>query len=84
MNRDEIDLHGMRVDEALPAVESFIYTRYRAHERVLWIIHGKGTGILRGEVRQYLKTNRLVDFFAPADKYHGGEEGATQVVLVEH
>ena len=81
--KTELDLHGMRVDEAILVVESFINDSYKARERVVWIIHGKGTGVLREEVRQYLKYNSLVEFFTPADKYHGGEEGATQVVFKE-
>ncbi|MFC1954285.1 Smr/MutS family protein [Chloroflexota bacterium] len=79
----ELDLHGMRVDEAIPSLISFINDSYKARERVVWIIHGKGTGVLREEVRQYLNNNSLVEFFTPADKYHGGEEGATQVVFKE-
>jgi DNA mismatch repair protein MutS2 len=78
-----LDLHGMRVDEAIPTVVSFINASYKARERVVWIIHGKGAGVLREEVRQYLKNNSLVEFYTPADKYHGGEEGATQVVFKE-
>ncbi len=78
----EIDLHGKTVSEAMPMVKEFLCDSYNAHERKIWIIHGKGTGTLREEVRKYLENHRLVESFSPADKAHG-EEGATQVELKE-
>ncbi len=44
----------------------------------VWIIHGKGEGILREEVRKRLNNHPLVESFTTADQAHG-EEGATQV-----
>lgn len=83
VRKTEIDLHGMTVSEAIPIVEEFLKDSYNSHERRVWIIHGKGTGVLREEVRRYLERHRLVESFAPADKSHGGEEGATQVDIIE-
>ena len=82
MRKIEIDLHGMVVNEAIPLVDEFLKESYDAHERRVWIIHGKGTGVLRQKVRQYLENHRLVESYIPADKSHG-EEGATQVDIVE-
>ena len=82
IRKTEIDLHGMKVNEALPLVDQFLKDSYDAHERRVWIIHGKGTGVLREEVRKYLENHPLVESFTPADQSHG-EEGATQVDIIE-
>jgi DNA-nicking Smr family endonuclease len=78
----ELDLHGMTIDEAIPLVDKFLQKSYLAHECRVWIVHGKGEGILRGAIRQYLRSHNLVKSFAPADINHG-EEGATQVDLLD-
>ncbi len=82
IRKTEIDLHGMTVGEALPTVEQFLQESFKVHERRIWIIHGKGEGVLREEVRKYLDHHQLVESFAPADQARG-EEGATQVDLEE-
>ncbi|MDD4635982.1 MAG: Smr/MutS family protein [Dehalococcoidales bacterium] len=77
---NQLDLHGNIVEEALPKVDDFLYAAYQAgHERV-WIIHGKGTGVLKLEVSRLLSRHCLVRSFYSADKFHGGE-GAIQVNL---
>jgi len=82
MKITEIDLHGMKVAEAMPLVENFLQESYKAHERKVWIIHGKGEGILREEVRKHLENHPLIDTYSTADQAHG-EEGATQVDIKE-
>lgn len=77
-----IDLHGMTVTEALKVTNEFITESYKAHEHRVWIIHGKGTGVLRQQVRKCLERHRLVKCFTTADKNHGGE-GATEVEIVD-
>ena len=79
---DEIDLHGMTVEEAIPLVERFLEDSYRANKRQVWIVHGKGAGILRNEVGRRLKNHQLVKSHALADKDRGGV-GATQVDFVD-
>ena len=79
--KEEIDLHGMTVDEAIPAVDGFLYNAYKAHMTRVWIIHGKGTGTLRRAVRNHLTNHTLVRTCSTADGSHGGI-GATQVELV--
>ena len=77
---DELDLHRLTVDEAIPKLEQFLYASYQAGLRRVWVVHGKGRGVLRGEVRRYLAGHPLVGSFVLADPYHGGV-GATQVEL---
>ena len=79
-NRDELDLHRNTVDEALPRLDSFLHSTFRAGLRRVRVVHGKGTGTLRHEVARYLSGHTLVKSFRPADRFHGGA-GATDVEL---
>ena len=47
---DELDLHGLTVDEAIPLVDRFLYKSFQAGLRRVWVIHGKGSGTLRRAV----------------------------------
>jgi len=82
IRKTELDLHGKMVNEAISLVEEFLKESYNSHERRVWIIHGKGTGVLREKVRRLLENHPLVESFTPADQSHG-EEGATQVDIIE-
>jgi len=77
---DEIDLHGLTVDEAIPRLDDFLYEAYRQGRRRVWVVHGKGSGILRIEIRRHLAKHTLVSSYTPADSQRGGA-GATQVDL---
>lgn len=79
-NVDELDLHGMTVDEALPALEAFLYCSFRRGRHRVRVVHGKGTGVLKTEVSRYLSGHLLVSFFRPSDSRNGGA-GATEVQL---
>ncbi len=65
----ELDLRGMRVDEALDALDEYIDRAYLAELPWVRIIHGKGTGALRQVVRDFLRHHPVVS------RYRGGEEG---------
>ncbi|MCH2174118.1 MAG: Smr/MutS family protein [Lentisphaeria bacterium] len=62
--RTELDLHGMRVEEALQEVDSFLNDAILANLPRLRIVHGYGTGALRVAVHQYLKESPIVNHFA--------------------
>ena len=79
---EELDLHSLTVEEALPRLDEFLYAAYQAGLYRVWVVHGKGAGILRREVSRYLANHPLVKSFAPADTSRGGI-GATQVDLRE-
>jgi len=79
---DQIDLHGMTVDEAIPLVDEFLHKAYRKRLNRVWVIHGKGTGALRREVRSYLTRHPLVARCSTADGYRGGN-GCTQVEMID-
>lgn len=52
--RQEIDVRGMRGDEALLAVQRFIDDSILVGANNVRILHGKGNGILRQLIREYL------------------------------
>jgi DNA mismatch repair protein MutS2 len=81
-DEEEIDLHNMTVDEALPKLDDFLHAAFRAGLYRVRVVHGKGSGILRQEVGRFLSRHPLVRFHRLADRYHGGD-GATEVELSE-
>lgn len=82
VRQTEIDLHGMTPDDAMWTVKKFLHDSYDAHERRIWIIHGRGQGILRDKVRKYFEDHPLIESFTTADQSHGAD-GATQVDIKE-
>lgn len=82
MMRDypEVDLHGMFAEEARDRLQQAISDAIRDGHRRLRIVHGKGTGILRREVRDLLKHHPKVRTYQYASPHDGGE-GATVAAL---
>ncbi|HPQ65092.1 MAG TPA: Smr/MutS family protein, partial [Bacteroidales bacterium] len=58
--KPEIDVRGMRAEEALQVVQEFIDTAIMIQYRNLRILHGKGNGILRQMIRQSLGSTGAV------------------------
>ena len=78
--RQEIDVRGMTIDEAIPIVDKAIDDALIAGIGQLRIIHGKGTGALRAGLTAYLETNRFVKKLETAALDAGGS-GATVIDL---
>ena len=78
----EVDLRGMAADEAILELEKFINDAILSGAVSIRIIHGKGTGVLKKEVRAYLKTQKLIKTFRPGI-YGEGEDGVTIAELTE-
>ncbi|MEX0761024.1 MAG: Smr/MutS family protein [Dehalococcoidia bacterium] len=72
----KIDLHGMRVHEALSAVERHLQRCYSGRVHVAHINHGHGTGALRQAVNELLAGHQLVAHHYPAS-YGDGGDGVT-------
>ncbi len=74
----EIKLLGMTFEEAKPLVDEFIDNALLGGLNKVRIVHGKGTGVLRRKIRQYLrKNNRIVEFYSPPQE--AGGDGVTVV-----
>jgi DNA mismatch repair protein MutS2 len=76
----EIDLHGLDRVRARSAVLDALDAARRDGTKRLRIVHGKGTGVLRDEVRFLLAEHAAVEDFVFAKPRHGGD-GATEVML---
>jgi DNA mismatch repair protein MutS2 len=72
----EIDVRGTRADDVVPRVERYLSDAFLAGMPYVRIIHGKGTGVLRQIIRDYLARSPMVHAYEPAGPMEGGE-GAT-------
>ena len=68
----DLDVRGMRGDEALQAVRYFIDDAILMGMPRVRILHGKGNGILRQLIRQYLAAEPNVTHFADENVQFGG------------
>ncbi|MDD6882291.1 MAG: endonuclease MutS2 [Eubacteriales bacterium] len=76
----ECDVRGMNLEEALHCVDMFLDGAIINKLKVVTVIHGKGTGILRAGVHKHLKQNPAVQEFR-LGRYGEGEDGVTIVTL---
>ncbi len=76
----ELDVRGMRGDEAIETVAAFIDTAILSGYSNLRILHGTGNGILQQLIRSYLKKISAVKSFREEDVQLGGA-GITVVEL---
>jgi DNA-nicking Smr family endonuclease len=85
--RGQIDLHGLRVDEAREALAAFVDEALRREWRCVRVIHGKGLGsigrepVLKTKVPRWLVQRREVLAFCQARPNDGG--GGAVIVLLE-
>lgn len=78
--KNEIDVRGMRGDEAVQAVIYFLDDAVQFSAKRLRILHGTGQGILKTLIRQQLNANPNVASFRDEDVRFGGA-GITVVDL---
>lgn len=75
-----IDLRGQRADEAMENLQHFLDDAQLLSEKELRILHGKGYGILKQIIRDYLMGNRDVKSFH-SERLELGGDGITVVHL---
>ncbi len=75
-----LDLRGQRADEALDNLQHFLDDAQLLSEKELRILHGKGYGILKQLIREYLQGNRDVKSFH-SERLELGGDGITVVHL---
>ncbi len=85
----QLDLHGLRREEAREALQTFIREASKRGLRCVRVIHGKGLGsvgkepVLKGKVRAWLVQKEEVIAFCQA-RAHDGGAGAVLVLLQPH
>jgi len=78
----EIHLRGMTAEEAMETLEKFLDRAVLANLSQIYVIHGKGTGILRKTLTEYLKNHSDVESLRLGNWNEGGA-GVTVVKLKE-
>ena len=76
----ELNVIGLRVEEALQGVEGFLDRAYARNIKRVTIIHGFGTGALKNGIRQYLRNSHYVKSIEDGPISAGGG-GQTVVIL---
>lgn len=84
----QLDLHGLRREDAREALGAFIREAHKAGWRCVRVVHGKGLGspgktpVLKGRVQSWLVQKKEVIAFAQARPAEGGA-GALVVLLAQ-
>ncbi|MCF6465214.1 endonuclease MutS2 [Clostridium sp. Cult2] len=78
--KNEIDLRGNTLDEALLDLDKYIDDAYIAGLKEAYIIHGKGTGVLREGIKSYVRGHKHIKTFR-SGKYGEGGDGVTVIEL---
>jgi DNA-nicking Smr family endonuclease len=84
----QIDLHGLRREEARESLSQFIRDAHKTGWRCVRVVHGKGLGspgkapVLKGRVHSWLTQKKEVLAFAQARPADGGA-GALMVLLAQ-
>ena len=71
-NTPHLDLHGYDRTGAVAMTKMFIDENIRTKEKKIVIVHGKGSGILKSSVHDYLKSDRRVLEYK-TNNYNDGE-----------
>ena len=80
LEKNEINVVGRHVDEAVEMTDKFLDDAFLAQMREIRIVHGFGTGALRQAISELLSTHPHVAQFQPAKQNEGGR-GVTVVTL---
>jgi DNA mismatch repair protein MutS2 len=80
LDRNEINVVGRRVDEAVELADKFLDDAFLSQMREVRIVHGSGTGALRLAIAELLKSHPHVARFDEAPPKEGGR-GVTRVTL---
>jgi len=78
--KPEIDIRGQRAEEAIPKIQEFIDEAIMFEVAELRILHGKGHGILKETIRNFLRSEPMVRSFKDEHVDFGGA-GITVVSL---
>lgn len=75
-----LSLLGMSREEAAAAIDKFLDEAACLGARQVWLVHGKGTGVLKQMVRTALRKDPRVETFRLGEPFEGGD-GVTVVTM---
>ena len=70
--KSEIDLRGRMVDDAIHELENYLDKAMMSGYGEVYVIHGKGTGLLRKGIQEFLRTCPYIDSYRDANQNEGG------------
>ncbi len=76
----QVDLRGMTLDEAVMATDMYLDNAFLSGQTEVAVIHGKGTGVLRAGIRDFLRTHAHVKAYREGG-YGEGDAGVTIVTI---
>lgn len=79
----EIDLRGMRAEDALDALDRYLDSAYGVGMPFVRIIHGKGTGRLRQVIREALHASPHVQRYESGQESEGGDGVTVAFIVVD-
>ena len=80
--RTEINLIGKNSDDAISALDKYLDDAYMAHLNTVRVVHGKGAGILRQAVHNYLNGVPYVKSYKLGE-FGEGDAGVTVVTFIK-
>ena len=73
----QVDFHGLNAEEAIIKLEHLIFANPSSG---IMLIHGRGKGVLRKKIREYLKNAKLVEKVEYGENINlPGSDGVTVV-----
>jgi DNA mismatch repair protein MutS2 len=70
---NSVDLRGLRTEDALSLANTFLDRALNEGQKVVFLVHGHGTGALRDAIRKDLRESRYVAFFRAGGRGEGGD-----------
>lgn len=80
LEKNEINVVGRKVDEAVELTDKFLDDAFLAQVSTVRIVHGMGTGALRNAISELLRSHPHVGHYESAQQSEGGR-GVTIVTL---
>ncbi|NOU75145.1 endonuclease MutS2 [Paenibacillus sp. LMG 31458] len=78
--RMELDMRGLNMEDALIEADRFLDESFLGNLGQVYLIHGKGTGVLRTGMQEYLRRHKHVKSYRMGN-YNEGGAGVTIVEL---